>query len=117
MITLYPGLRTEAALAAIAAGEQVLELWPKSYTMGPNVPRCFQGKDFAKLYDDDATRLFKTARMLGVKVIKIDCPGQPGRQHVDLVGGPMRRAIGQAKRIALESGKATAEPMMLPFES
>lgn len=93
---LFPGNRTPEAIAAINDGGQVLELWDKSYTMGPHAPSCFRGKNFAKLYDNDKARLIETARKLGVRVIVVDCEGQPGRQHIDLVGKPMERAKQEA---------------------
>jgi hypothetical protein len=96
---LFPGNRTPEAIQAINDGCQVLELWDKSFTMGPDAPACFRGKDFAKLYDNDKERLIKTARRLGVRVIVVDCEDQPGRQHVDLVGGPMRKAVNAADHL------------------
>jgi hypothetical protein len=95
VIVLFPSTGNPDALAHAAAGGQSLEVWPKCYTYGPKAPRCFRGKDFCKLYDQDALRLTATARRLGVNVIKIDRPGQPG-QHLDLVGGPMARALAEA---------------------
>jgi hypothetical protein len=94
-IVLFPGTGNPDALAHAASGGQSLEVWDKSYTYGPRAPRCFRGKDFCKLYDQDAERLAATARRLGVNVVKIDRPGQPS-QHLDLVGGPMRRALAEA---------------------
>ena len=96
MIVLFPGLRTQAAIDAIMAGGQVLEEWDKSYTYGPGAPTCFRGKNFVKLYDNDTDRLMATARRLGVRVIHVDRRGEPGAQHIDLVGQPMRRAIREA---------------------
>jgi hypothetical protein len=95
-LILFPGKRSAACIAHVEAGGQALEQWDKSYTMTPTAPRCFKGKDFAKLYDDNACRLRATARRLGVRVVKIDHPGEPGKQHVDLVGRPMRRALAEA---------------------
>lgn len=95
MIVLFKGYLSPAMREHIAGGGQALELWDKSYTMTPTAPRCFRGRDFAKLYDRDELRLTATARRLGVRVIKVDRPGQP-LQHIDLVGGPMRKAIAEA---------------------
>lgn len=65
---------------------------------GP-APRCFvrdvnTGKDIGHLFDQDKNRLVKTAKSLGVKVIKIDREGTT-RQHIDLCGKPMENALGQ----------------------
>jgi hypothetical protein len=104
-IVLFPGLRSADAIAHVEAGGQALELWDKSYTLGPRAPRCFRGKDFAKLYDADPVRLLATARRLGVRVVVIDREGDRRRQHVDLVGGPMRRALKEAVAPAAEQGE------------
>lgn len=96
-IVLFEGLLTHEMRAHIKAGGQALELWDKSFTLHPRAPRCFRGKNFAKLYDQDEARLIATARRLGVRVIKVDRPGQE-YQHIDLVGVPMRKAIAEARR-------------------
>lgn len=81
----------------IKAGGQALEVWDKSFTYTPTAPRCFRGKNFAKLYDQDEQRLIATARRLGVRVIQVDRPGQI-YQHIDLVGRPMQKALEEAKK-------------------
>lgn len=96
-IILFPGNRTPACIAHVQAGGQALERWDKSYTLGPTAPRCFRGRDFAKLYDNDTPRLVATARRLGVRVIKVDRAGESGAQHIDLCGGPMRKALAEAQ--------------------
>lgn len=115
-ILLYDGNREPEAIKAIMDGQQVLELWDKSFTIGKNAPACFRGKDFAKLYDNDADRLEKTVKRLGVKNVKIDRCGQPGRQHVDLVGSPMRKAIAESLHestfLAARSETAEALPVL-----
>lgn len=60
-------------------------------------PKCFvnavrRGEDIAHLFDLDKERLIRTARRLGVKVIYVDNEGTE-RQHIDLCGGPLRKAI------------------------
>lgn len=60
-------------------------------------PRCFvaavdRGEDIAHLFDLDKLRLKATARRLGVRVVMIDREDTL-RQHVDLVGQPLRRAL------------------------
>ena len=94
MIFLFPGVANPDTFAHVMAGGQAVEMWDKSYTLGPRTPICFRGKNFVKLYDQDEQRLIATARRLGVKVIKVDRPGQQS-QHIDLVGGPMRILLAQ----------------------
>jgi hypothetical protein len=60
-------------------------------------PRCFvrdvdAGLDIAHLFDQDEARLRKTVKKLGVNVIVVEHGGKPG-QHVDLCGGPLKKAI------------------------
>ena len=59
-------------------------------------PRCFgaaidRGESIAHLFDQDAERLRKTAKKLGVKVIVVEHEGTP-RQHIDLCGSPLKKA-------------------------
>lgn len=59
---------------------------------GYNGPACFQNaKEIGKILDMNIDRLFQTARMLGVKKIKVDLKGKRG-QHVDLCGKPLVKA-------------------------
>jgi hypothetical protein len=105
---LFSGLLSDALKAHVLAGGQALEKWDKSYTLAPTAPLCFRGRDFVKLYDQDKLRLIATARRYGVKVIKVDRPGQL-HQHIDLVGAPMRRALADAETPGLFPG-ATGTP-------
>lgn len=64
-------------------------------------PRCFVaavdcGEDIAHLFDQDELRLVATVKRLGVKVVKVEHPGT-FRQHVDLCGAPLRKAIAMAE--------------------
>lgn len=89
----------EEAIAHAGRGGQALHL----HRVIPDrraAPRCFvaavdRGEDIAHLFDLDEVRLVATARRLGVRVVKIDRPGT-ARQHVDLCGGPLRKAIAEA---------------------
>jgi len=64
----------------------------------PDCPNCFRyGCEAAHLIDYDCTRLVKTARSLGVRVIKVGHKGLPG-QHIDLCGRPLQKA----KEMALQ---------------
>ena len=96
MIVLFKGLLSPERIAHVAAGGQALEKWDKSYTLSGNAPLCFRGKDFVKLYDQDELRLIATARRLGVRVIKVDRRADATSQHIDLVGGPMRKVLAEA---------------------
>jgi hypothetical protein len=77
------------AYAHADEGGQALVIIPRRAVEGP---RCFRKySEYAYLMDRDAARLKRTARKLGVRVIKIDRPGETG-QHVDLCGKPLERA-------------------------
>lgn len=86
----------EAAIAYAAAGGQALHThriigdWRKA-------PRCFKvvftrGEHLAHLFDQDEVRLVATVKRLGVRVVLVERLGTP-RQHVGLVGVPLRRAL------------------------
>jgi hypothetical protein len=84
------------ALAHAAAGGQALHLH-RIIVDEKKAPRCFvnavrRGEDIAHLFDRDRLRLVATAASLGVKVIFVERPGTD-RQHVDLCGAPLRKAI------------------------
>ena len=76
-------------------GGQALHLFsdPGIY---PGCPNCFKrSRQAAHLFDYNIGRLIKTARRLGVRVIKIDRKGKRG-QHIDLCGKPLQRARFEA---------------------
>lgn len=63
-------------------------------------PRCFvaavdRGEDIAHLFDMNEVRLCATARRLGVRVIVVERSGT-NRQHIDLCGAPLRKALKEA---------------------
>ena len=69
----------------------------------PKAPRCFKeaiarGEKIAHLFDLDTERLSKTARALGVRVCFIDGRGTP-RQHIDLCGMPLKKALARAEAV------------------
>ena len=69
----------------------------------PDCPNCFKkGREAAHLIDYDLRRLIKTAKGLGVRIIKIGRKGQRG-QHIDLCGKPLQRA----KDLALQDSLHT----------
>ncbi len=89
-------LELEEALAYAAAGGQALHTH-RIIVDERKAPQCFvralrRGEDIAHLFDQDSFRLRKTVKKLGVNIIFIERPGQPG-QHVDLCGKPLQRAL------------------------
>lgn len=89
-------MEVREALAHSAAGGQALHThdiivnWSKA-------PACFKrevnaGRDIAHLFDLDEERLRATAKKLGVRVIVVERDGQGG-QHIDLCGGPLKKAL------------------------
>lgn len=84
-----------AAKAHALAGGQALHLH-RIIANPRTAPQVFKravarGEAIAHLFDADRGRLETTARRLGVRVVRVEHPGTP-RQHVDLCGGPLRRA-------------------------
>jgi hypothetical protein len=76
------------ARAYAMAGEQALHVHNVNLENHPVFARCSEA---AHLFDQNVMRLLKTARVLGVRVIKIERRGTES-QHVDLCAGPLRRA-------------------------
>jgi len=74
-------------------GGQALHVWdpgPKRY---PGAPGVFQRtRPWAHLIDYDLGRLTRTARRLGVRVIKVGREGDR-LQHIDLCGKPLEQAM------------------------
>jgi hypothetical protein len=76
-------------------------------------PGCFKrevraGRDIAHLFDMDEIRLVATARKLGVKVILVERPGRRG-QHIDLCGGPLRKALEACRADGAEAAITQGE--------
>lgn len=97
----FPTFELDEALAYARAGGQALHL----HQIIPDrrrAPRCFvaavdRGEDIAHLFDLDRARLVATAKRLGVKVVVVDRDGTD-RQHVDLCGAPLRKAVALAAK-------------------
>ena len=90
------------AFEYVAQGGQALHVWNPPRVNGrsvypePKVPECFaQAATWGHLIDDDADRLIRTARRLGVRRIVVSRAGKRG-QHIDLCRAPLRRAIAEA---------------------
>jgi hypothetical protein len=70
--------------------------------VSPDAPACFRhaierGEQIAHLFCRDRDHLVLLARTLGVRRVVVDRAGTD-RQHVDLVGAPLRRALALARR-------------------
>jgi hypothetical protein len=87
-------MQIDEAYAHAMDGGQALHLHSIVFASSP---ACFRravarGEQIAHLFDQDEARLRRTARELGVRIIVVEHPGTRG-QHVDLCGGPLRRAL------------------------
>ena len=81
------------ALGMAHLGRQCLHVYSPR-VVPPTAPRCFRaGRPWAHLLDADDVRLRRTARGLGVRTVFVHHEASP-RQHVDLVGRPLARAVG-----------------------
>lgn len=81
------------AYAHAQEGGQALHVFSGAFA-GPNAPRVFRNQQtIAHLFDQDEPRLITTAKRLGVHVILVEHRGHPQRQHIDLCGKPLLRAL------------------------
>lgn len=105
-----------AAYAHAAAGGQALHVFSGAFAyMQARTPNCFKGRrQIAHLFDQDHERLLATVKRLGVRVVKVEHPGTH-RQHVDLCGRPLDRAIALANE-EIEQTKNTLLPLDLGQE-
>jgi hypothetical protein len=99
------------ALAHAAAGGVALHLH-RIIVDRKKAPRVFvqaldRGEDLAHLFDQDIARLKQTAFNLGVRVVLVHHPDTP-RQHVDLVGGPLRRALAECEPAETQEPRVSA---------
>lgn len=87
-----------AAYAFAKEGGQALHLMAGSFAyLRKDTPACFKGRrQLAHLFDQDRKRLEATARKLGVRKILVERAGDPRRQHIDLCGKPLERALALA---------------------
>ena len=77
------------ALAYVASGMQALH----GSVMRVSGKRRVQ---WAHLMDNDLDRLIATAKRLGVRRVVVERMNERG-QHIDLCGGPLKRAFAEAK--------------------
>ena len=84
----FPMRQLAAAVAHAEAGEQALHVHNFTH-VGHAYFRRY--REAAHLFDQDEERLRRTARSLGVNIIRVEKPGTP-RQHIDLCGRPLERA-------------------------
>jgi hypothetical protein len=88
------------AYAHAAAGGQALHVCESRGLVRDSAPGCFRrSEQFAHLFDQDYTRLIATAKRYGVKVVVPQHCGTH-RQHVDLCGRPLKRAVRWAQKVA-----------------
>jgi hypothetical protein len=94
-IKLFQHNEAEAAMDFADEGGQALHLWNPDVRGWPEAPTCFKRscKEWGHLLDRDIDRLIATARSLGIVVIAVSRRGMRG-QHIDLCGGPLRKAKG-----------------------
>jgi hypothetical protein len=99
-----------SALAFPAGGGQALHLISPRYAyLRKDTPACFKKRSIlAHLFDADRDRLESTARRLGVRVIRVEREST-SRQHIDLRGKPLERAIAitEAGQVPPSTGLAT----------
>jgi hypothetical protein len=90
---LFQHNEAKAAMDFADAGGQALHVWTPDVRNYPEAPACFKRstQEWGHLLDMDIDRLITTALYLGVKVIVVSRRGMRG-QHVDLCGGPLRKA-------------------------
>ncbi len=99
---MFTDFEVNEAMAHAAEGGQGLHVWHGAgdYARAVGGPTCFQRHDLAAhLFDLDGDRLIATARRLGVRRVFIDKAGTD-RQHIDLCGRPLARAIAEAREEA-----------------
>ncbi len=102
---MFTDFEIDEAIAHAAEGGQGLHVWHGAgeWARAVGGPACFMRNDLAAhLFDRDANRLQETARRLGVRRIFIDKAGTD-RQHIDLCGRPLARAIAESKQLTLEA--------------
>ena len=92
LIAFFEHKQIREALEHAAQGGQALHLMEWRGPDLPGVPRCFRGRRYGHLLDQDDNRLTQTAQRFGVRRIKIHKAGTR-YQHVDLCGLPLDRAF------------------------
>jgi hypothetical protein len=95
-------MELDEALTHAAAGEQALHLHQIVFRCSP---RCFRqavarGEDIGHLFDLDRARLVATAKRLGIRKVVVDREGTD-KQHVDLCGAPLFKALAECEREAV----------------
>ena len=93
---IFAAAEVGEAVAFAADGGQALHLHSIIPDRG-RAPACFvrevdRGGQIAHLFDRDRSRLVRTVRALGVRVVVVVEREGTARQHVDLCGGPLRKA-------------------------
>lgn len=93
LMRLFEQRQIRDAYAHAMNGGQSLHLMDGRFAyLRADTPSCFKGRrQLAHLFDQDRERLERTARQLGVRVIRVERPGTH-QQHIDLCGRPLERA-------------------------
>lgn len=92
------------ALAYAHAGGQAVHVCRSAQFVTMKAPAVFRrSAQFAHLFDEDVERLMKTARRLGVRIVKVERVNREG-QHVDLCAKPLDRAIAECNTPELALG-------------
>ena|ERR1035437_9271718 len=113
------GMRTFAqrelyeAWAFAAQGGQAVHLMDGGVAyLQKRTPNCFKGRAYiAHLFDQDRGRLIATAKRLGVNVILVERQGT-SKQHIDLCGRPLERALAEAARhVNASADRLSARPL------
>lgn len=93
---LFQERQLKEAYEYARSGGQALHLF-RNPGLWFDAPPCFRGRnEAAHLIDYNIDRLIKTARRLGVRVIKCGRKGRAG-QHIDLCGRPLQKAKEEAE--------------------
>lgn len=83
------------ALRCAGQGGQALHVF---LALKMPAPSCFRRSlQWGHLFDQDAERVEKTARRLGVRKVVVHHRDTP-KQHVDLCGKPLERAIRSCEK-------------------
>lgn len=98
------------AIGHAKAGGQALHIIGGRFAyLRKDTPTCFKGRQkIAHLFDQDRSRLQKTARRFGVRVVKVERAGT-AKQHVDLCGKPLERAEDLARQVEWERAHGLLE--------
>lgn len=100
------------AYAYAAAGGIALHVCSSRGLVSDAAPGCFQrSEQFAHMFDQNYERLIALAKTFGVRVIRPQHCGTY-RQHIDLCGKPLEKAIKQANWWAKKQKSKAAQALV-----